>query len=138
MQNGDVSCIKGHFVDTLDLEAVINEMSLQLAQISSILESNSNSVKLTGDLGRLDFVSVLLASIGVMVAVFALYGFGYIKVASSEIAAKAAAKKADEVLQPYLKILSDMKDEMRDLKSDRNIEYRASFKSQADEEIEEF
>lgn len=123
-------------ISLIDIQ--LESLSKSLDQIKFSLDLNNNTIRLAGDLGRLDLVSVLLASIGVLLALFAIFGFGYIHGQCQAIADKSARRKADEVLAPYLKKIEEVLNEIRDSTGQRNGKHLEILKSQSDKEAKDF
>ena len=65
-----------------------------------------DSIAIAVQIGRLDFISILLAIIGALITFMSLVGFGYIRWRAGEIAIETAEKMADKVareaVQAYL------------------------------------
>jgi len=56
-----------------------------------------DSIALARELGRLDLVSILLACLGIFLAIFAISGFGYIRYRANQISSEVAKTVAAEV-----------------------------------------
>lgn len=65
-------------------------------------QSAIDVIQYSMQLGRLDFVSALLACIGVLMVFGGIFAFMNIKSKSEEVAKEAATKKAEEVANKYL------------------------------------
>lgn len=66
-----------------------------------------DSVHFAYQTGALDLVSILLAALGIILGLFALVGFGYIRGQTQGIAFTVAKKTVEEQLEPILKRMDD-------------------------------
>lgn len=67
-------------------------------------ERHLDAINIAVQLGRLDFVSTSLAILGAAVALFAIFGFLYIKEGSERVAEITADRTARQVAQVYFSV----------------------------------
>ncbi|MDE0307291.1 MAG: hypothetical protein OXI87_20790 [Albidovulum sp.] len=79
-------------------------VSLQMQLGLNVIDPSYNdALQAAVSLGRLDAISVLLAIIGIMLGLLALFGFGYIKHRAEQVAKETADEVARETLTQWKK-----------------------------------
>ena len=71
-------------------------------QTQQSTQAPKDSIQVAGELGRLDFVSGLLAMIGIVLTLFALCAFAYIKGIACGIAKQSATETVEKELEPII------------------------------------
>ncbi|WP_417452898.1 hypothetical protein [Kiloniella sp.] len=76
-----------------------------------------DEIAIAVQIGRLDYISGLLTILGLLLAIFAFFGFGYIKHAAEDIAERTAKDIAEDIAKTVaeVKINEYIQDEMPDL-----------------------